>query len=46
MKRRDMLKGTGLGATAAFFGLTGYGEGASSEEPAKASKALGPLKIT
>src|SRR3974390_923930 len=46
MNRRDMLKGTGLGAAAAFLGFTGNANKAWSEETAKANKGLGPLKIT
>src|SRR5215471_5357691 len=46
MNRRDMIKGTGLSATAAFLGFAGGVDKARSEEPAKASEGLGPLKIT
>src|SRR3974390_457536 len=46
MNRRDMLKGTGLGAAAAFLGFAGSANKAWSEETAKANKGLGPLKIT
>jgi mannonate dehydratase len=46
MNRRDMLKGTGLGATAALLGLSGGANKALCEESAKPTKGLGPLKIT
>lgn len=46
MNRRDMLKRTGLGATAALLGLSGGANEAWSEESAKPTKSLGPLKIT
>jgi mannonate dehydratase len=46
MNRRDMLKGTGLGATAALLGLSVGANKAWSEESAKPAKGLGPLKIT
>src|SRR5580765_240710 len=46
MNRRDMLKGTGLSAAAAFIGLAGTKDQAMGEDSAKATKTLGPLKIT
>src|SRR5262245_7293209 len=46
MNRRDMLKGTGLGAAATLLGISGAGQKASAEENAKTTKGLGPLKIT
>jgi mannonate dehydratase len=46
MNRRDMLKGAGLGAAAALFGLAGKPDNALAEETSKTTKSLGPLKIT
>jgi mannonate dehydratase len=46
MNRRDMLKGTGLGAAATLLGISGGAQEAWSEETAKATKSLGSLKIT
>src|SRR5215467_11208888 len=46
MNRRDMLKGTGLGATAALFGVVSSMNKALSEESSKTTKGLSPLKIT
>jgi len=46
MKRREMLKGTGLGAAAALLGFTGSTDKACAGNDSKASKGLSPLKIT
>ena len=46
MNRRDMLKGTGFGAATAMLGLGGSVAEGWSEEASKATRALGPLKIT
>jgi mannonate dehydratase len=46
MNRRDMLKGTGLGAAAALLGIAGRPDDAIAETYTKATKGLGPLKIT
>src|SRR6266404_3336512 len=46
MNRREMLKGAGLGAAATLLGIAGEANKAWSEENAKPSKGLGPLKIT
>lgn len=46
MNRRDMLKGIGLGATAAVVGLAVKPEDALSQDAQKTSKGLSPLKIT
>ncbi len=41
-----MLKGTGLGAAAAFLGIAGPADTALAEKYERATKGLGPLKIT
>src|SRR6266704_622509 len=46
MNRRDMLKATGLGDAAAVLGFAGKADKAMAEEFSKATKVLGPLKIT
>jgi len=50
MKRRDLLKGAGLGTAAAFLGLLTKHDPAlaqaATETPAKVTPKLGPLKIT
>src|SRR5690348_5930869 len=46
MNRRDLLKGAGVGAAAAFLGLTGKSDQALAEDSSKPIKNLGALKIT
>ncbi len=46
MKRREMMKGLGLGTAAGFLGLFGQKNDAMAQTYSKATKGLAPLKIT
>ncbi|MEK7686528.1 MAG: enolase C-terminal domain-like protein [Verrucomicrobiota bacterium] len=46
MKRRDLMKGLGLGAAAGALGFFGRTDEATAQTYSKATKGLAPLKIT